>query len=210
MFSFLKKKEARPTLLADRIWAEKSTRYQGIFLTAQELMQRKQIVVLISFFPETQRELEFVLQNAELPLHTATALSKASLNPSQVVSIAASEIVQDPQLEKLPNASYHFMVAEHYPTPTPEQHLLEALRRIPAASMWLTYFESLDSLLFQRFTSERFHTLLKTMGFKEEEELSHKFITQAIRNAQKKVKSETPFEKQTDSAEDWFRENLPR
>ena len=51
------------------------------------------------------------------------------------------------------------------------------------------FFLSLEDDLMRRFASERVSSILKRLGMREGEEISHKFVTSAIRRAQKKVES---------------------
>ncbi len=51
-------------------------------------------------------------------------------------------------------------------------------------------------------------TMMKRMGAVEDEPISHRFVTNAIQNAQENIEKKVPRDVATESMEDWFRFNL--
>lgn len=93
--------------------------------------------------------------------------------------------------------------AEHYPLYQKEQALFKTLhvKEIPVVS-------SLDEPLFMHFGGERTIELIKKLGMKEDEIISHSMVTNSIRRAQQKLETEVRIEKLASSAAEWFALNV--
>ena len=72
----------------------------------------------------------------------------------------------------------------------------------------VTYYLGLDEPLFKLFGSERIVELLKRMGTKDEETISHPMVDKSIERAQMKLeKHHDDYVNVTSSQEDWMEAN---
>lgn len=107
------------------------------------------------------------------------------------------QLAEKIDFEKLKDKMVVF--AEHYPLLQKEHALFKTLnlKEFPVTS-------SLDEPLFKHFGGDKLIDTIKKLGMKEDEILSHSFITSAIRNAQQKLEKKVRVEKTAGSAEEWF------
>ena len=94
--------------------------------------------------------------------------------------------------------------AEHHPLVRKEIALFTLLNLKEAAVL-----SSLDEPLFMRFGGEKTIELMKKMGMNQNEVIGSSMITNAIRNAQKKIEKEVVAEREAHSQQEWFTLNLP-
>lgn len=100
-------------------------------------------------------------------------------------------------------AGRHMIVAEHYPLQQKETDLFTSLGLAE-----VTIFSALDEPLFSLFGSENIIRLMQTMGMKDDEPVSHSYITAAIHRAQEKIAAQVTLEQSAVSQEEWFRRNV--
>jgi hypothetical protein len=106
----------------------------------------------------------------------------------------------------LPSHSTHgrmVVFAEHYPLPSTEQQLFKqmAFKDVPVLS-------SLDEPMFSYFGGEKLIEIMQKLGMRENEVISHSFVTKAIANAQRKIGQKVKIENHADSQQEWFTKNL--
>jgi predicted urease superfamily metal-dependent hydrolase len=94
--------------------------------------------------------------------------------------------------------------AEHYPLPAKED---EFLQRVQQKSIMV--YNSITDPLFKIFGGERIEALMKGMGIKDEEVLTHAMISKSIRKAQEKLAASIPAEQHSSSQAQWFSRNFP-
>ncbi len=98
------------------------------------------------------------------------------------------------------------VVCERHPSRTDEERFQEWLW--PFAG-YVTYFESLDSPLMRVFGAERILSLMKSMGWNEDEAIEHSMVTSALEAAQKKIAARAVGTGPAHSAEEWFQMYFP-
>lgn len=123
--------------------------------------------------------------------------TKKELEAMQLPVVLAHELLTQSITDKL------IVFAEHYPLRKQETALFEklALAEIPVLS-------SLDETLFMQFGGERTIQLMKQMGMKEDEQVSHSLITKSIHRAQQKLEEKVRTERLAHSQEEWFALNV--
>ncbi|MCB0834405.1 MAG: hypothetical protein KDC45_13140 [Bacteroidetes bacterium] len=104
------------------------------------------------------------------------------------------------------DAVSHVLVAEHYPTPLRDKQILEWIKSLGPAE--LTYYEALDSGMLS-VMSGRIKPMLEKLGVKEDEVISHGFVTGAIVSAQKKIADKAVADIPARSAGEWLQANCP-
>ncbi|MFM9839898.1 MAG: hypothetical protein ACKVOQ_16650 [Cyclobacteriaceae bacterium] len=115
----------------------------------------------------------------------------------------------------LPENSVHLMLAqnatksniahrmlifvEHYPLRKMEQHLFLQLNLQEAVVL-----SSLDEAFFEKFGGEKLTEVMKRMGMKDNEEVSHSMITKSIQRAQEKIAETISTNRKAVSQREWF------
>lgn len=136
--------------------------------------------VFVAWFPHTKEELSVFFDQHKM----------------KPILMLASDI-------KLSRPDGFLIFVEHYPLSEVEQELFKKLNlsNVPVLS-------SLDEPLFAMFGGEKSIQLMKTMGMKEGEIVSHPMITQSIRSAQKKIAKKVRVELMAESQKAWLDKNL--
>ena len=120
--------------------------------------------------------------------------AEKGLDESRVVEAKFYNVLKQPGKE--------LFFAEHYPLPAKED---EFLARLPQKNILV--YNSITDPLFKIFGGEKIIELMKKMGVKEDEVISHDMISRSIRRAQEKLASSIPAERHAASQEQWFRRN---
>lgn len=95
------------------------------------------------------------------------------------------------------------ILAEHYPLPAVEQTLFAALnmKEIPVLT-------AMDEPFFAPFNPENMISLMKKMGMKEHEVVSHSMVSKSIRRAQEVISERTETDHPATSQQEWFSLNV--
>ncbi|MCB0506979.1 MAG: hypothetical protein KDD21_01640 [Bacteroidetes bacterium] len=189
MFDFFKKKNVLKT--TDYIFRSEEAKYQK--LAVNLLAQKK--VLLLYYFEDTKQQLINILQANNI------AFSEIESAAPTVYLLQASTL-----LNKINISDYHIIFAEHHPSFQIEnnikQHLVETLSQNE-----VIFYTSLEDVLLQKFGSERIIAILDKMGFKEDEIIEHKMISDSIINVQQKIDKQLQFTSDTRMRKDWFEIN---
>ncbi len=90
---------------------------------------------------------------------------------------------------------------EHHPS-----FKIEQQRFLQLGLSQVTVVSSLDEGLMKKFGGERIAVMMKNLGMKEDEPVSHKMITRSIQNAQKKIdKTFNGTDLHVRSQEEWLK-----
>ena len=111
--------------------------------------------------------------------------------------VMAHELTHDKSLNRM------VVFVEHYPLPDKEQSLFSRLNlaEVPVLS-------ALDEPLFETFGGENITELMKKMGMKKDDIVSHAMVTKSIRRAQDKIAEKVKIDQSATSPEEWFSINL--
>jgi len=147
-----------------------------------QVLKEKPGAILCAWFDETAGIFEQFLkdQQVEIPVYTQRQLHR---------SIAEGKTV---------------IFLEHYPLFTKEQEIFASLSGSP-----IIIFSSFEEPLLQQFGGDRIQFLMRAMGGKEEEPVSHKLISLSLHKAQQKLEKKIAYEQGAVSMTEWFRRNLP-
>jgi hypothetical protein len=93
--------------------------------------------------------------------------------------------------------------AEHFPLAAVEQALFSTLgmKEIPVLS-------AMDEPLFMRFGGEGMIELMRRMGMKENEVVSHSMVSKSIRRAQDAIRDRASTDHSAASQQEWFSLNM--
>jgi hypothetical protein len=149
--------------------------------------------VLFYFFESTAEALMQADPSFDLPLHKAERL----LNDLGARSALRAQ------------STPTILFMEHHPSLATEQAVLAAIEELfPDGSATVGFYAGLDDPLMQRFGSEKIIDLMKKMGMKDNEAISHSMVTASIRRAQEKISAKVTAETKCNSAEEWMKINL--
>lgn len=204
----------------DRIWKTQTLKLNGIMAHAAWLDRHATRVLMVTHFLDTFRTLEALFHSRALPCTTLMTARDGFLlrdpgnyRPGHAL-LALSDILPDLSKERpAGDAECGFeiciLVAEHHPVPAGDAAIQKFAEKLPC-SVRLCYHEALDSSLLKRFGGGQVGTVMTMLNVPETEAITHASIDRAILQAQKKVARQIKTNHEADSAEQWFRINLPR
>ena len=147
----------------------------------QKILNENSKTIFIGWFDDTIEELEsyFSQTNVNAAILKARTARRSQIEGAQLIFI------------------------EHYPMKTKEDQLFDQL-----SLKKVLFLTAVDEPLLKYFGGERLMQIMENMGMKEEDPIEHKFITQSIVNAQKKIESKVLIEQSTRSQSEWMERNL--
>lgn len=163
----------------DKVVIDTAAKFSNLLALWQ---QDKQLVIICWFEESLQQLQDFFIKHTTEPVNLWLA---REVNSQQV-------------------SGKPVVFAEHYPLHHREILVFERLNLQPAI-----VYTSLDEHLLLLFGGERISKMMRLMGYKENELISHPMISSSIRKAQDKLASRVSFEQTAHSAADWFKLNLP-
>ncbi|HEY6160003.1 MAG TPA: hypothetical protein VI112_02240, partial [Bacteroidia bacterium] len=103
--------------------------------------------------------------------------------------------------------------AEHYPLSSTEDAVLSGIENIfgeDAGNVQVRFYTALDEPMMKIFGADKIIDLVKKMGMKDDEAITHAMVTKSIHNAQEKLNSKVTAEVKCNSAEEWMKVNVPQ
>jgi len=207
MFSFFSKKPSVPLIkLEDKVWVSNSARLTGLLQDSQGFAESKPVLI-VYFFERTLNTLQEVFKLAQKP-YVFVAASEDIKDSKQIHILSESQFHQFGEKIKSLFGSKELVVlfAEHYPLNQPEDEILFKLGQISLKTKAYGYIDFEDPIL-KLFGGEKILELLKKMGIKESESISHSLVSKSIKEAKKKIGEKLKNEQKGISVEDWFNKN---
>ncbi|MDH4162555.1 MAG: hypothetical protein OEW15_07675 [Nitrospirota bacterium] len=213
-------KRSRIQLDHDRIWKTQTLKLNGIMAHAAWLDRHATRVLMVTHFIDTFRTLEALFHSRALPYTPMMTGSSAvqlrdlqNYRPGHVLlalSDALPDIPKD-QAKRVAECGFDIciLVAEHHPVPAGEKVIDEFGEKLPC-TVRLCYHEALDAALLKQFSGDLIGNALSLLKVPDTEAITHASIDRAIRQAQKKISRRTKTNHAADSADQWFRNNMPR
>ncbi len=194
MFSFFKKKHIR---IDDRIFINRREADFGFFNEVNKLRLDGTVIFILCFFEKTIGRLQPLFSNSNFIIQNAKNIKKDFVNNNLRKSIQQK---QNPI----------FLFAEHHPHFDYELSIVTEIEGLcEGNNSSIGFFASLDEPLFQQFGSQKIIELMKSLGIKENEAISHSIVTTSVVNAQKKIAKKVNDPSEAKSQEEWFSINLP-
>lgn len=192
----------------DKVWFDLRHRLAGIASEVKALESSHRVLVL-AHFPATLAGVESSLRAADISFQTFSLFDSASLcSSSGKVLVGLARALQQPSvLLQTANSSVRVLVAEHHPRAQNDQQVIDVVEKLPCVTE-VHFHTSLDDPLIRHFNGDRLTSLVQTLGMDQAECIEHRFVTNAIRNAQEKLQDLVPREIPTESITDWFKFNL--
>ena len=210
MFGLFKKKPALPAQI-DKVWKSEREKNAGIIKDINQFVGQGQSVVLFYFFDQSRAALNGLLAERQLDFSEDITANK-QLFLINANDIDRSAAFASTMTDKFRKDVVKLFFAEHYPTKTLENILIETLKDMSEEAISPVYYVSLEDKLMTTFGSERIIKVMESpiMGMKDGDCIEHKMVSQSIVNAQQKLESNVQNEVKCDSQEEWFERNLPK
>lgn len=207
MFSFFGKKDLPLVRLDDVIWISQEAKWAALLENLQKSVESKP-TWLIYFFERTFNTLQTLLTNLQKPYEWVQSAENLK-DTSKIWIFSANEFRHlSSYLKKdFANKELSVFFAEHYPLAEEENEILKKIGDISFKAKAYVY-TSFDEPILKKFSGDKILEMLKKMGAKETESLSHQLITKAIKEAQKKIGESIKHEQRAVSMEDWFAKNF--
>ena len=204
----------------DRIWKTQTLKLNGIMAHAAWLDRHATRVLMVTHFLDTFRTLEALFHSRALPYtpmttgsHAAQLRDLKNYRPGHVLLALSDALPDIPKEQAASSRECGFdiciLVAEHHPVPRGDKAIEDFAEKLPC-TVRLCYHEALDSALLRQFGGDQVGNALSMLNVPDTEAITHASIDRAIRQAQKKVSKRTKTDHAADSADQWFRNNLPR
>lgn len=205
------------TLKDDRVWFDDAHKLEQIGKDVSVFQAKGYSVLLLSHFEGTLARLGALLSQLGIRHERFSSLNPSELCASSEarVWLGAAAAFRVASQTALPDAgrtgagALEILVAEHHPLQSRDQEIADAAAKLSCRSELGFYF-SLDDPVMDHFGGETVKALFERLGIDKSECISHRFINNAIRNAQEKIESEVGKDVPTYSAADWFKYNLPK
>lgn len=219
-FNRLFGKKSRVIRDHDRVWRTQTLKLNGVAAHAAWLDRHATRVLIVTHFLDTFRTLEALFHSRAIPCTTfmtsgegARLRDMGSYQPGQIL-LALADILPADAGEKHARAvecgfEVCIVVAEHHPVPRGDESIEAFAERLPC-SVKLCYYEALDSSLLKLFAGDQITKVMDMLSAPDTEAITHASIDRAIRSAQKKIGRKAKSGVPADSAEQWFRNNLPQ
>lgn len=199
------------TIIDDKVWYDEARKLEQICLRVAEVCRSGHSVLLLSHFESALASLARLLHAkgidhersrvnlSELP---RTGPGKAWLDHARAFQVFG----QVPNA--LETAPIEIIVSEHHPMYSRDQDLLDTAAGL-ICDATLTFYFSLDDPLMKYFGSDSVKALFERLGIDKSECISHPLVNRSIRQAQEKIEKKVGKDLAAQSAEDWFKYNLP-
>jgi hypothetical protein len=154
-------------------------------------------ILLITFFPSTEKGLLRLLGGDPV-------LAEFIIPAGQGISPAAIQKIKD--CASL--GAYKPVLAERYPLSEKEKQLADKLE-MNGISLPVDAYAALDDAFMLQAGGEKIKSLMERMDMQQDEILSHTMIESSIERFQEKLAGKLVIESRAQSAQDWFRMNIP-
>lgn len=211
----------RQRIFQERVWLTSARRDDDVVARVKAHKAKENCPVVVAHFSSTRERVVKALAKAGIKPHL---LAPPEPFPSDIrdewrsggtVLVLSSEMIPfDRKAAPRPCAKdaakppVTVHLVEHYPTPSRDQRVLH-LDTVWPMNMDFICYTSLDEPLMVRAGAERVKEIANKAGLTDKVPLSHHMLSQSIRLAQRKLAKQVKEEQPCDSAEEWFRKNLP-
>ena len=199
------------TINDDKVWYDEARKLEQICLRVSEVCDSGHSVLVLSHFESALDAIARVFREKGIdhersPVNLAEL---ADLGPSRVWLSPARAFQPAHKLNSAAQkVNLEIIVAEHHPMQSRDQEVMKAAANLDCDAT-LTFYFSLDDPLMKIFGSDSIKGLLEKLGMTKEECISHPLVTRSIRQAQEKIERKVGRDLPAQSAEDWFKYNLP-
>ncbi len=183
--------------VADQVWISQQAKFAGIQKEIEDRAQSDSVaILLIPHFSDSLQRLDAVA--AEFSGDTPVIATLAErLSPEIASSLNLDESV-----------GIDLIVAERHPLLSVDDKLMQFAEELPCRCR-VAHHLSFDDPLMDIFVSEWARGILDKLGMEEDEAIQSSMVSRRIKDAQKKIESESLGNIEASSAAEWFEYNMP-
>ncbi len=207
------KKTPKLQRLDDKVYINTLSKSKAISDSIKQMLGKSSPTFVVYYFEETGDNVIKLFEEQGIKYHKTEAefVGEVQVRNSEINIIKAKTLgkvhnIRQNSLnsEKQPLT---FLFVEHYPIFSKEEVILNKIGELTAYNASVLFYISLNEPLLQMFGSEKITSLMKTLGLKDDECVTHSFVTKSIENAQKKLEKKVVNDIETRSQDDWFKRN---
>ena len=199
------------TINDDKVWYDEARKLEQVCLHVSSTCNRGQSLLLLSHFESALAVLSRVLREKGID-HQRSALDLSELHADRPAKVWLSHARAFHTVKQLTSTvekhALEIIVAEHHPMHSRDRELIDRAADLDCNAT-LTFYFSLDDPLMKHFGSDSVKALFQRLGMAQDECISHSLVSKAIRQAQEKIERTVGRDLEAQSAEDWFKYNLP-
>ncbi len=220
MFVNTPRKQPGVTREPDKIWNTRLAEFNGLLAWIGSLNKDVSRALVVAHFPATFRAFADLLTSRAVAFESYSTpfegsrlgdLSEYRLAGRILLALAQALPVKPPsRLNQITtrDLEINVLAVEHHPLPSLDDRLSEFAASLPCPSR-LGFYDSLDGPLMRRFDGAQIAQLMARLGLSDNECISSPMVDRTIRSAQQRIARRVSNPMTTDSAEQWFQQNLP-
>jgi hypothetical protein len=202
-------------LQPDRIFLTRSAMLNDFVQRCRLAAQAHDRVLLVAHFEDLRRAIFDRLNAERIPAEEAGGQLRShavlsELNAKTPTLALAEQLKVDVTAleshDKSPRVV--ILIAERHPLRGHDDRIEQFAAAMPATAR-LTYFGSLDSAVYRRFSGDWVADTLKNLGMKPDEVIESQMVARRLIGAQRKIEAAMISDAPADSAEEWCERNLP-
>lgn len=193
---FGEKGPANVELLPDSIWMTKQAKYAGIAKQLEDLSTSGTVaILLVAHFPDELERLSEIADGVTGVPVMATLAKKLSTGIATNLNLNESNRVD-------------VLVGERHPIPAVDQQVEQFAGSFPCR-VRVARHVSLEDSLINQFAGDSVAEVLKRIGMEENSAIQSSMVSRRITAAQKRIQGQVQAGYDAESAEEWFRKNMP-
>jgi len=210
-------KKAQSKHNEDKIYMSNKSKLDAVAIDLKSRPSRSPVLFVSYFFNKTKEELVKILDEQQVKYSAVENEFAGGIN---ITDEAAIYLIKAKTLDKVFNFKNYatkteshicdFLFAEHYPTYSKEESVLNKIDELTGCKAVILFYASLDEPLFKFFGGDNIKNMMIKLGIKEDECIQHSMVTKSIENAQKKIEKKISSDFETPSQDDWFLKNYPQ
>ena len=220
---FLNRLFGKKPTFEERVWLTRELKLEDLTLQAASDRSDDLVDCLVVYhFPDTgdrlQSRLEEIESDYQLLRRPGTEMleNQRTRIGSTIALLASDEIPEEVKRGReqgrrssMPTErACHVHMAEHFPIPYRDDHVLNLHGILPPHSKFFCYV-GLDEPWLDSVLGDSTRTLLQQLGMRDDEPLIHSMIGSALRRSQKQLaEKQNGVEQQARSSEEWMELNL--
>jgi hypothetical protein len=201
----------------DFVWLTRQAAFQGIRRSILTHAADGSLVVVIAHFPQTLAKVRAMLDEGPIRYREATG---RLLLPENVLEAAregggcalvpgdALYTELEPAAGLDPAHAVAVVVAERHPIRSPDAGIERFAAAVPHPAR-LEYHISVEDALLRSFGGDWVGPVLRNLGMSETEPVQSRMVVKRIVQAQRKNEKTAFGSERAESAEEWFRWNMP-
>jgi len=200
LLDWLKGPKSNVEEVDDFIWVTKAAKGAGVIESVGETLatvDAPTVVLVAAHFEDCLAEIRLLLE-------------ASGIDDSRVFVLRADDLqsVQNSLAGLADSQRVEMIVAERHPLLEHDDALVEFARQC-GCRFHIVHHLSLDDPLLKIFAGEWVRSVLQQLGMKEDEAIRSRMVSRRIREAQQKITRDAGRELVVESAEAWFKVNVP-